>query len=87
MEKLLAGNELQADTKGGDMCTIANIPVLVTTNTRQFGHGLLGGDTEAALATRVIEINISKNFEKGVEKIGGTLTDRGFYNWIYKHAM
>jgi len=48
MKKVLVVNETQTDMKGGNMCLIVNILVLVTTNNQQFGHGLLGGQTKAA---------------------------------------
>jgi Parvovirus non-structural protein NS1 len=82
MKKLMAANECQTDTKHGEMCTILNIPTLITMNGTQFGHGLLPEHTECALATRCITLRIGKDFSKGHEVIG-QLTHQGFYTWLY----
>jgi len=84
MKKVMAANETQTDTKHGDMCTIMDIPILVTMNGTQFGHGLLGDQTERALHTRLISLHIKQSFEHGLRTIG-ELTHTGFYRWLWYH--
>lgn len=91
MKKFMAGNVCITDTKHSDAQTLSRMPVLVTTNWAQFGHGLIAERDEAALWSRCITIPITKDFTNGAITEEGVvvrikLTGKGFYSWLLKHS-
>lgn len=92
MKKFMAGNVCITDNKHTEAQTLSRMPVLVTSNWAQFGHGLLAERDEAALWSRCITITLSKDFTNGEIQESFTrrtriiLTGRGFYGWLFKHS-